>query len=133
MQGQFEGAGRIREEVGDAAQGLVLAGVEHVQDGADQQRMAGLFPVVAALQGAFRIDQDVGDVLHIAYLVRAAPDLQQRVVGGRRRIGRVEQQAMGETRAPTGGEVPVLALDVMDDRRGRPGEQGWDHQANALA
>jgi len=48
------------------------AGVEHVQDGADQQRMVGLLLVVSPLQRALRIDQDIGDVLQIAHLVGAA-------------------------------------------------------------
>ncbi len=37
VQGQLERAGRVGQEVGDAAQRLVLACVEHMQDGADQQ------------------------------------------------------------------------------------------------
>ncbi|MCY1235389.1 hypothetical protein D9M72_480040 [compost metagenome] len=49
VQRQLEGTGWIGEEVGNAAQGLVLAGVEHMQDGADQQCMAGLLPMVAPL------------------------------------------------------------------------------------
>src|SRR2546430_11749049 len=40
-------------------------------------------PVVALLQRAIGIDQDVRDVLHVAHLMRAAPDFQQRVVGRR--------------------------------------------------
>jgi hypothetical protein len=106
----------ITEEVGDAAQRLVFARVEHMQDGPDQQRVRGLFPMVALLQRAFGIDQNVRDVLHVAHFMRAAPYLQQRVVGRRLRIGRVEQQAMAETAAPAGGDLPVLALDVVDDR-----------------
>jgi hypothetical protein len=90
VQGQLEGARWIGKEVGNAAQGLVLAGVEHVQDGADQQRMAGLLPVVAPLQRAFWIDQDIGDVLYVAHLVGATAHFQQRVVGGRGQIGGVE-------------------------------------------
>ncbi|OYX96111.1 MAG: hypothetical protein B7Y78_04060, partial [Caulobacter sp. 35-67-4] len=39
------------QEVGDAGQRLVGLRVEHVQDSADQQRVAGLLPVIAALQG----------------------------------------------------------------------------------
>jgi hypothetical protein len=42
------------------------------------------------LQRAFRIDRDVGDVLHVADLVRALAHLQERVVAGGTRIGRVE-------------------------------------------
>ncbi|MCY1495380.1 hypothetical protein D9M68_292810 [compost metagenome] len=133
VQGQFEGAGRVREEVGDATQGLVLAGIEHMQDGADQQCMAGLFPVIAPLQRALRVDQDVGDVLHVSNFVGAATYLQQRVVGRRSRVGGVEQQAMGEARTPASGQVPVLTLDVMDDRGGRPGEEGGDYQADTFA
>ncbi|MNT85999.1 hypothetical protein D3C72_2262380 [compost metagenome] len=85
-----------------------------MQDGADQQSMAGLLPVVAPLQRAFGIDQDVCDVLHVAHLMRATPDLEQRVVSSRPRIRRVEQKAVREARAPAGSETPVLALDVMD-------------------
>ena len=36
-------------------------------------------------------------------------------------------------RAPAGGQLPVLALDVVDDRRARPGQQGRHDQADALA
>ena len=75
------------------AQRLVGLGIEHVQDRADEQRVTGLLPVVASLERAFRIDQDVGDVLHVADLVRPAANLEQRIVGGDARIGRVEQQA----------------------------------------
>jgi len=63
-----------------------------MQDGADQQRVAGLLPMVALLQRTFGINQNVRDVLHVAHFMRAAPYLQQRVVGRRLRIGRVEQQ-----------------------------------------
>lgn len=38
--GQLEGAGRVREEVGDAAQSIVLAGIERMQDGAEQVRVS---------------------------------------------------------------------------------------------
>ena len=56
VQGQLEGAGRVAEEVGDAAQRLVLARIEHMQDRPDQQRVRGLLPMVALLQRAFGID-----------------------------------------------------------------------------
>ena len=86
-------------------------------------------------QGArpFRVDQDVGDVVHIAHLVEALAHLQQRVEAGGERIGGVEQQAVRELRAPAGGELPVLALDVVDDGRAGPGHEGGHHQADALA
>jgi hypothetical protein len=134
VQGQLERAGRIGQEVGDAAQRLVFARVEHMQDGPDQQRVRSLFPMVALLQRAFGIDQNVRDVLHVAHFMRAAPHLQQRVVGRRLRIGRVEQQAVREARAPAGGDLPVLALDVVDDGGCRPGlKQRRHHQAHAFA
>src|SRR3546814_3118340 len=107
---------RVRQEIGDTGQGLVGFGVEDVQDRANQQRVAGLFPMVALLKAAFGVDQDVGDILDVPYLPFAAPYFEQRVVGGRRRIGRIEQQHLAEPRAKTGGQTPVLALDVVNDR-----------------
>ena len=74
---------RIGEEGGDAGERLVRLGVEDMQDRADQQRVAGLLPMVAPLERAFGIDQDVGDVLDVAHLLLAAADLEQRIVGGR--------------------------------------------------
>jgi hypothetical protein len=50
--------------------------------------------VIAPLQRAFGVDQDVGDVLHVPDLAHAAPHFEQWVVGGRTRVGRVEQQAV---------------------------------------
>ena len=73
---------RIGEEIGDAGERLVRLGVEHMQDRADQQRVAGLLPVVPALQRAFGIDQHVGDVLDVAHFPFAAAHLEQRIVGG---------------------------------------------------
>ena len=133
VQGQLEGTGRIGQEVRHAAQRLVFARVEHVQDGPDQQRVRGLFPVVALLQRALGIDQDVRDVLHIAHFMRAAPHLQQRVVGGRPAVCGVEQQAVRETRAPAGGDAPVLALDVVDDGGRGPGQKRRHNQTDAFA
>ena len=40
---------------------------------------------------------------------------------------------MREARAPAGGDLPVLALDVMDDGRCRPAQQGRHDQADAFA
>ncbi|KAG1255873.1 hypothetical protein G6F68_010050 [Rhizopus microsporus] len=104
-----------------------------MQDGPDQQRVRSLLPMVAPLQRAFGIDQNVRDVLHVAHFMRAASHLQQRVVGRRLRIRGVEQQAMREARAPAGGDLPVLALDVVDAGGRGPGKQCRHHQANAFA
>ena len=78
----LEGALRIGQEGRDAGQRLFFLGVEDMQDGADQQRVAGLLPMDSPFQRAFRIDQDVGDVLDIADLVRPLAHFQQRVVAG---------------------------------------------------
>ena len=124
---------RVGEEVGDAGQRLVRLGVEDVQDRADKQRVARLLPVVAALQRAFGVDQDVGDVLDVADLAIAAAHLQQRIVGVRVRAGRIELQHPAEARAPARRHGPVLALDVVHDGAAGPGEQRRHDEANALA
>ena len=59
---------------------LLLLGIEDVKDGADQQRMAGLFPMIAAFERALGINEDIGDVLDVADLVNTPPHLKQRVV-----------------------------------------------------
>ena len=112
----------IGQEGGDAGERLVLLGIEDVQDGADQKRVAGLLPVVPLFEAAFGIDEDVGDVLDVAHLPLAAAHLEQRIVGRRLRIGRIEQEHAAVLGAEAGGELPVLALDVVDDRRARPGQ-----------
>jgi hypothetical protein len=126
-------ARRIGEEGGHARQRLLLLGIEHVQDGAGQQGVGGLVPVVAPLARAFRVDQDVGDVLHVAHLVRALAHLQQRIEACRRAIGGIEQQAVRGPGAPAGGQLPVLTLDVVDDGRPGPGQERGEDEAHALA
>ena len=132
-QRRLDRARRIGEEVGDAGERLVFLGIENVEDGADQQRMRGLLPVIAPLQRALGIDQDIGDVLDVPDLPFATTNLEQRIVGRRVRIGRIEQQHAAVLRAEAGGELPVLTLDVVNDGRARPGEQRWNDQADALA
>ena len=123
----------IGQEISDAGEGLVFLGIEHMQDGADEQRVARLFPVVSFLQCAFGIDQHVGDVLDVSDFPLAAADLEQWVVSGALRVRRIEQQYIAEPRAPPGREPPVLTLDIMDDGGARPGHQRRHDQANALA
>ncbi len=89
--------------------------------------------MVALLQRAFGIDQNVRDVLHVAHFMRTAPDFEQRVVCGRLRIGGIEQQAVREARAPAAGDLPVLALDVVDNGGRRPAQQRWHHEADAFS
>ena len=79
-EGGFKGPLRVGHEGRHPRQRFVLLGIEDMEDRADQKRMAGLLPMIAPLQGAFRIDQDIGDVLHIAHLVRSLAHFEQRVV-----------------------------------------------------
>ena len=104
-----------------------------MQNGPDEQRVAGLFPVIAPFKRAFRIDQHVGDVLHVAHLVDAASHFHQRVIGCRRLIGRIKQKRATEPGAEACGQLPVLALDIMHDRRVGPGQQRRDDKAYTFA
>jgi hypothetical protein len=58
-----------------------------------------VFSQCLRFQRPFEIDQDVGDVLHVAHFVVAAPHFEERIVGGGFRIGRVQQQHAAEARA----------------------------------
>jgi hypothetical protein len=78
-----EAALRVREKGRDPRKRLLLLGVEDVEDRGDKKRMRGLLPMVAPLERAFRIDQDVGDVLDVADFLGAAADLEQRIVARR--------------------------------------------------
>ncbi len=42
-------------------EGLFFLGIKHVEDRADEQRMRGLFPMRAALERAFGINENIGD------------------------------------------------------------------------
>src|SRR3546814_6388712 len=111
---------------------LFFLRVEDVKDSADQERVGGFFPMVPPFERTFGIDQNIGDILDIAHLMRAAAYLQQRVVSSGSNVGRIEQQRVREARTPAGGELPVLALDVVDDGTAGPTQQRRDDQANAL-
>ena len=62
-----------------------------MQDGPHEQRMAGRLPVIAALERAFGIDENVGDALDVTAFPLAAADFEERIAGGAVRIGRIEQ------------------------------------------
>jgi hypothetical protein len=81
---------RIGQEGGNASQRLVGLGIEDMEDGADQQGMAGLLPVVPAFQRSFGIDEDVGDVLDVAHLPLALSHFEEWIVRCRRPVGRIE-------------------------------------------
>ncbi len=133
LQRRLDAALGVGQKIRDTGECLVLFGVENVQDRADQQRVTGLLPVIAFFQRALGIDQNVGDVLDIAHFPFATADFQQRIVGGRIRIRRIEQQRATMLGTEAGCELPVLTLDVVDDGRSRPGQQRRDDEANAFA
>ena len=81
-------------KVATRASVFVLLGVQDMEDRADQQRVAGLLPMTAAFERAFGVDQDIGDVLDVAYFVGATADFEQRVVSCRPGVGGIEQQAV---------------------------------------
>jgi hypothetical protein len=85
--GPADGAGGIGEKGSDAGERFLLLGVEDVQDGAGEQRVRALLPVVAPGPRPFRVDQDVGDVVNVPHLVESPARLQQRVEAGGDRTG----------------------------------------------
>src|SRR3546814_10006765 len=64
--------------------------------------------------------------------MRAAADFKERIVARRADVGRIEQEAVREALPPPSRQLPVLALDVMDDSRAGPAEQRRHDQAHAL-
>src|ERR1700753_2955538 len=95
--------------------------------------MAGFLPVIAAFERSFGIDENIGDILRVSYLAVTFADFEQGIVGSARRVGWIEQQNGPKPRTPTGGQLEVLALDVVDDRRVRPRQEGRDDKADAFA
>src|SRR3546814_17311713 len=75
----------------------------------------------------FGVDENVRDILNVANLVHAPPDLQQRVIFGGSGVGRMEQQDVAEARAPARGNLPVLALCIVNDGRAGPAQQRGDN------
>ena len=73
---RHEAALWVGEEGCYARERFLLFGVEDMENRADKERMTGLFPMVAPFERAFGIDEDIGDVLDVADLMRAAPHLE---------------------------------------------------------
>ena len=67
--------------------------------------MAGLLPMIAALERAFGIDEDVSNILRIPHLTVAFADLEERVIGRACLIGRVEQERGSEDRVSVCGDA----------------------------
>jgi hypothetical protein len=62
---------RVGAEGGHAGERLVGLGVEDMQDRADEERVAGLVPVVPLFQHALGIDEHIRYVLDVANFQRA--------------------------------------------------------------
>src|SRR6185437_4122697 len=105
----------VRQKICNAGERLVGFRVEDVQNCPNQQRVAGLLPVIAALQGAFGINENVRNVLCVAYLAIALSDLKERIISGTLGIGWVEQKHRPKLGTPTRSELEILALDVVND------------------
>src|SRR3546814_17056147 len=88
--------------------------------------------MVPPFERTFGIDQNIGDILDIAHLMRAAAYLQQRVVSSGSNVGRIDQQRVREARTPAGGELQVRALEVVADGTAGPTQHRRDDQANSL-
>jgi hypothetical protein len=85
------------------------------------------------LERAFRVNQHISNVLHVAGLPLAATYFEKRVLGSALCVGRIEQQHAPNPGAPARGQRPVLALDVVHDGRARPDQKGWHDQSHAFA
>ena len=79
------------------------------------------------------VHQNVRDVLNIADLMSSSSYFQQRVIGSGANIRWVEQQAVREAGTPAGGQLPVLAFDIVDHGGTWPREQRRHHETNAFA
>src|SRR3546814_1164321 len=90
---------RIGQEGCDTRERLLFLRIEDMKYCADQERVGRFFPVVATLQSSFGVDQNIGDILNVVNLVRAAPNLQQRIISGRSDVGRIEKQRVREARS----------------------------------
>src|ERR1700681_633161 len=89
--------------------------------------------MIAAFKRALRIDQNIRDVLDVAHLGVASPYLEQRIVRRRAWICGVEKQHAAKTSSRAGGELPILSLDVVNDRRSGPGQESRNDKPDALA
>src|SRR4051812_39138984 len=93
---------RVAQERGYARERFVALRIQHMQDDAGQQRRAAQAPVVL-LSLPFRVDENLSDVLRVAYLARALAHLEHRVEGHAALPGRLEPPAVAEAAAPAGG------------------------------
>lgn len=85
------------------------------------------------MTGALGINENVRDVLNITDFPFSLPHFQKRIVSCRMHIGWIEQKGSAMTGPEACGQIPVLALDVMDNTASRPGQQRRHNEAHAFA
>lgn len=89
--------------------------------------------MIAALERSFGIDEDIRHVLGVSYFAITTANLKKGIVGRACRVCRVEQEYISKARAPSRGQLEILALDIVDDHRARPSQKSWNDQADPLA
>ena len=125
----------IDQKPADLGEVLALVGlaVEDVQDHGGEEVRGALVPEVQIARFAPQgVDEDADDILDVGDLHDAFADLEQRVPAHRVGIGRREIEDVAEALPMVGGDVPELALAVIDEGAVRPGNQGRDHMAGPL-
>ena len=90
----FERLRGIGQDFGDAGERLVLVGIEDVKNYADEQGVAGFLPMGTAFKGAFRVNQNIGNVLDVPDFGSTFAHFQKRIVASASCGGRVEQKAV---------------------------------------
>ena len=90
-------------------------------------------PSGCGVECTLRIDQDIGDVLDVADFPFAFAHFKQWIVAGTLGISWVEQQAMRELRPEASRQLPVLALDIVDDGGVWPGQKRRDDKTHTFA
>ena len=103
-----------------------------MQHDCDEQRVARFVPVIAAFMATDRINKDVSNILDIADFELAFTHFKQWVVARGGLICRIKPDAGSKLRAPAGRQLPVLALDVMNDGTACPRQKRRHDQSHAL-
>ena len=85
---------RIGEELCTACKRLVFLCIENMQDHADEQGMPGFFPMAAPFERAFRVHQDIGNILGVPHLAGTAAHFEERIVARASGICRIEADAI---------------------------------------
>ena len=113
---------------------LVSLAVEDVQDqGGEEIRRALVPEIQVASLAAEGIDEDPYDVLDVGDLHGALAHFEERVPAYRVGVGRREVEDMAEPLPVIGGDVPKLALAVIDEGAVRPGDQRGHDVPDPLA